>query len=596
MDQQQAKWFERWLPVPTAGIVMAGLYLASRENYILFHSIAEIFSIIVGFCIFLFAWNSRRFLQSSYFVFLGIVYLSVGGLDILHMLAYKGMAVFPDTSANPPTQLWIASRYVQSISLLISPLFLRHRVNVSWFVGAYALIVAGILASILTWKIFPTCYIDGKGLTAFKIHSEYVIALIFLAAGGLLWHFRSSFDPAVWKLLCGGILISIASELAFTKYIGVYDLANLIGHLLKIVATYLVYKAILQTGFINPYRLLFRDLQQAEEHYRALFDHSSSGLGLFQRGADGQFRLVESNLALDTLTHNTNSGKPLSSFSTVMDTGEAARVFEDVLRTQTPIRLEQTSQKLDRIFNVSIFLPGKDQIAVSVDDITEQKRALEQERALIAAQERERMARDLHDAVSQTLFSANVIAEALPRLWKRDPGGAEQQLNSLSEYTRAAMAEMRLLLLELRPASLIQVELPVLLQQLCNAMQARKRIGFRTEVANKSFEVPPHVKLAFYRVAQESLNNVIKHSLASETTIMLRQSETGMALIVNDNGRGFDVHTVAATSMGLEIMEERASEIGASLTVDSAPNQGTRIVLSWSCVGADLRSKRDHTE
>jgi hypothetical protein len=105
-------------------LVLLGLYLTSLYNYLLFHSLAEVFAIVVACGVFMVAWNSRRFLDNNYLLFIGIAYLFVAGLDLLHTLAYKGMGVFPDYDANLPTQLWIASRYIQSFSLLIAPLFL----------------------------------------------------------------------------------------------------------------------------------------------------------------------------------------------------------------------------------------------------------------------------------------------------------------------------------------------------------------------------------------------------------------------------------------------------------------------------------------
>jgi len=247
--------------------ILFGLYLTSLYSYLLFHSLAEIFSIVVASSIFVLAWNSRRFLDNNYLLLIGIAYLFVGSMDLLHTLAYKGMGIFQEYDANLPTQLWIATRYVQSLSLVIAPAFFRRKIKVNLTFLGYTIGVALLLGAIFG-RIFPDCYIEGEGLTPFKKISEYVICLILLASTAALLQNRQKFDKNVLRLLVLSILATIASELAFTFYISVYGLSNLIGHLLKIVSFYLVYKAIVETSLVKPYNLLFRNLKQSETALR----------------------------------------------------------------------------------------------------------------------------------------------------------------------------------------------------------------------------------------------------------------------------------------------------------------------------------------
>jgi signal transduction histidine kinase len=249
-------------------LVLLGLYQASRYSYLLFHSLAEVFSIVVACGVFMVAWNARHFLDNNYLLFIGVAFLFVAGLDLLHTLAYKGMGVFPGFGANLPTQLWIASRYVQSLSLLIAPLFLRRRLKAHLVFLSYAVIVSLLLASIFHWRVFPDCYIEGVGLTPFKKISEYIISLIFLASIGLLLKHRTQFDPDVLRLLILSIVLMIGAELAFTFYVSVYGLSNLVGHVLKIISFYLIYTAIIATALVKPYRVLFRNLKQSEAELR----------------------------------------------------------------------------------------------------------------------------------------------------------------------------------------------------------------------------------------------------------------------------------------------------------------------------------------
>ncbi len=235
----------------------------ARAGYIFVHSVAELFSIIVAATIFVLVWSSRQFEISGYLRVLGVMCLFAGGFDLLHMLAYQGMGVFPDTGANPATQLWMAARYLQSVSLLLAPLFVRRQPKVPWIMLAYALIASSLLAAIVGGR-FPVCFIDGQGLTPFKLYSEYAICLILLASIALLWRQRRNFDPLVLRLLVAALLVSIASELAFTLYTDPYGMANFIGHYLKIVAFYLLYKAIVETALSKPFQLLFRELKERE--------------------------------------------------------------------------------------------------------------------------------------------------------------------------------------------------------------------------------------------------------------------------------------------------------------------------------------------
>ncbi len=245
--------------------VLLGSYLTSFYSYLLFHSLVEMFSIVVAFSIFILAWNSRQFLENNYLLFIGIAYLFIGGIDLIHTLAYKGMGVFPGYGSNLPTQLWIAGRYVESISLLIAALVFNRKLRLHLVFLGYTVGISLLLASIFYWGIFPQCFVEGVGLTTFKKVSEYIISLILVGSMILLLRSRRQFDKGVLRLLGASIAITIGSELAFTFYVDLYGFSNLIGHLFKILSFYLIYKALIETGLRKPYHLLFRDLKQSEE-------------------------------------------------------------------------------------------------------------------------------------------------------------------------------------------------------------------------------------------------------------------------------------------------------------------------------------------
>jgi PAS domain S-box-containing protein len=292
-------------PILIGILVLFGLYMTSLYSYLLFHSLAEIFSIVVACGIFMIAWNSRRFLDNTYLLFIGIAYLFVGGLDLIHTLAYKGMGVFEGYGTNLPTQLWIAARYVESFSLLIAPLLLGRKLKVNVVFLGYTLATTLLLGSIFYLILFPICFVEGVGLTPFKKISEYVISLVLFASVALLFRKRYEFDASVLRLLVASIILTIVSELAFTFYVHAYGLSNLIGHYLKIISFYFIYKAIIETGLAKPYALLFKDLKQSEEALRKERDFTSAVLstaGALVVVLDREGRIVRFNQACEELT------------------------------------------------------------------------------------------------------------------------------------------------------------------------------------------------------------------------------------------------------------------------------------------------------
>lgn len=257
-----------------AGVIvsfLAGLFLLSRYNYPLFHFMAELFSIVIGVSLFMLVWNARRIIGNNFLLFIGIAYLFIASLDLVHALAYKGMGLMIGYGANLPTQLWIAARYTESASLFTAVFFINRRMKPHLIMTFYAAFTAGVLILVYT-GIFPDCYIEGVGLTWFKIASECAIALILLAALILLINRRTALNREIALLVIAAIGLMIFSELTFTQYVGVYDRANLIGHYLKIVSFYLIYKAAIETGLSKPVSILFGNLKRTEEELRAYKD------------------------------------------------------------------------------------------------------------------------------------------------------------------------------------------------------------------------------------------------------------------------------------------------------------------------------------
>lgn len=204
-----------------------------------------------------------------------------------------------------------------------------------------------------------------------------------------------------------------------------------------------------------------------------------------------------------------------------------------------------------------------------------------------AAAERSRLARDLHDAVTQTLFAASLIAEVLPRLWDRDQEQGKKRLEELRQLTRGALAEMRTLLLELRPKALMEANLGELFRHLVDAFTGQARIPAHLYIQGEPAGLPPEVKVALYRITQEALNNIAKHARASQVEIRLSLLGDGVELTIRDDGRGFDLGSSPSDHLGLSIMQERAASIAAAIQIDSAPGKGTRITTQWRFTNSD---------
>jgi PAS domain S-box-containing protein len=258
------------------------------------------------------------------------------------------------------------------------------------------------------------------------------------------------------------------------------------------------------------------------------------------------------------------AGKPLYTIGMIEDITEEKRAAERLAAQEAEYR-----QTLER------------RIAQRTEELNEANERLREKAAQDAVTaERTRLARDLHDAVTQTLFSATLIADVLPELWRMNPAEGLRRLEELHQLTRGALAEMRTLLVELRPNALVEVPLPTLLRQLAEALAGRARLSIQVSAEGQR-RLPADVQIGLYRIAQEALNNVVKHAKATQAVVTLRLGEM-VRLTVADNGAGFDPATVTADHLGLRIMHERADAIQARLTVYSEPGEGTQISVTWA--------------
>ena len=210
-------------------------------------------------------------------------------------------------------------------------------------------------------------------------------------------------------------------------------------------------------------------------------------------------------------------------------------------------------------------------------EITQRKQAEQ----IATVVERTRLARELHDSVMQTLIAANMHVRTLQKIWQLEPTAAGSHIQKIDSLTQTAVAELRLLLLEMRPLELTRTPLPRLLEQLAAAMRSRSETRI-TVLADPITSLAPDVQISVYRIAQEALNNVVKHGAAQNCTIRLQGDANVLVLSVRDDGIGFDPAAVPGGHLGVHGMYERAATIAAQLTIHSAPGAGTTVELAWS--------------
>lgn len=358
--------------------VLVALYGSSLYSYLLFHSLAELFSIVVAFGIFIVAWNTRKVIGNHYLLFLGIAYLFVGGLDLVHTLAYKGMDVFEGYGPNLPTQLWIGARYTESLSLLMATFFLKRKFRSFTVIALYSAASILLLGAIFTGT-FPDCFIEGSGLTAFKKISEYVICLILLSSLTALYKNREEFDRPVFQVIASSILFTVGSELSFTFYVSVYGLSNLLGHFFKLVS-FLIYKALIETGLSRPYNLLFRDLSKREERTKHLASFPRLNPNpVMETDISGKITYV--NPAIEKILTGLGFDKTGTNVFLPDDFGDILRELKK--KAESFVQCEVIIK--ERVFNSAVhFVPEFNVVRIYSYDITERRKV---EEAIIRTKE-----------------------------------------------------------------------------------------------------------------------------------------------------------------------------------------------------------------
>lgn len=284
MTIQSISNFKRYSPILSGASAIFFLYLLSLYNYHLFHVITQIFSTIVAYGIFVIAWNSRRFLENNYLLLIGIAYLFIGSLDFVHIFVYERNLILHPSSVDISSLSLVLARYLQGISFLFAPFLIKRRFSPYTVFGLYLIVFLLIVLSDFRWNIFSEYVSSENEMLSFNRVNSSIIFLIFIVAMSFLNRVRAIFDGKVFNLIYASLLVSAAGEIAFIISGLTYSYQSLISVLLNIVSFYLIYKAIIETGFSKPYHLLFRDLKQSQERYGSLVEYSPEAIGVYTNG------------------------------------------------------------------------------------------------------------------------------------------------------------------------------------------------------------------------------------------------------------------------------------------------------------------------
>lgn len=242
------------------------LMYISQINFLLFHTFSELISVIISCCIVIIAVNTYKISKDSYFTFIAIAFCFANLFSLIHALTYKGMNIIPGYDHNLSAQLWIISRYTESISIFISFMLLKGRtLKVKPTIIVYALITSVLFLIVSQRGIFPACFVEGTGLTKFKMGSEIIISSIYLACIILTYKNRNFFYPRIFKFLTMSLVFSFFSEISLISYTSLYGFSNRVGHIFLIFSTWFLYKAAVVTTIKKPFNILFKELNLAKK-------------------------------------------------------------------------------------------------------------------------------------------------------------------------------------------------------------------------------------------------------------------------------------------------------------------------------------------
>jgi putative nucleotidyltransferase with HDIG domain len=243
--------YKFWLAPIIASLI---LIIVAQYDFLTFHVLAEFFAIFISFMMFTIAWTTVKFNQNYLLLFLASGYFWIGSLDLVHTMAYPDMNLIINGSVNVSSQFWIVTRLMESSLLLAGALVVTKRKHAIIIFVIYSILTV-LFTTLIISGYFPDTFVEGGGLTPFKIQSEYLIIVIL---GIALYRYATKVkfeSESKRRLIVAALMISIVTEFVFTAYLNYNDFCIIIGHLLKIFSYWMIYQALVFNNLISPHRL-----------------------------------------------------------------------------------------------------------------------------------------------------------------------------------------------------------------------------------------------------------------------------------------------------------------------------------------------------
>jgi signal transduction histidine kinase len=616
-------------------ILLAGLLGIALKDHHIFQTIIGILTVVGLWGIYVTAWNSRYVLRNAYLSFIGIAYLFVGLISLLHILSNKGMGFTSD--ANLPAQLWIIASCLQSASLVIAPFLLDREIKTGLVFASFSVVSAGLLASVLYWHNFPAFFMAGIGPTDFAETSEYVTILFFFASIVTLSLKRPAFEFGAFWTLVASLTLSGLSELALAFHTKFFWATSETGLFLRLIAVYLMYRVFLKAGIFAPFNLIFRNLALSEKNLFSLIE----GLPAFVFVQMPDYTIRYANRVFRDLFGNPEGltcyeilkgdKKPCERCPTreIFRTGVPQRrdwglikdktyaIYEypyldlddstavlklgiditDRKKMETELiaarnelenRVRERTAELTRTNEILQFeFAERERVQKNLEQSEEELRLLSLR--LLHAQEMERkhIALELHDSLGGSLSAIKFRTEhAICQMGLSSDANPKQLFGDIILMLQNLLEEVRRIHTHIWPSILSDFGLIAAINWHCRKfVESYPHIKIEKSILIEETGTPDILKIVVFRIIQEALNNIAKHSGADLATIRLRGENCSLDLSILDNGKGFDVTEARESALtnacvGITGMRERTRLSGGSLEIRSGET-GTEISASW---------------
>jgi len=241
--------------------IVIGLYYLSVLSYPIFHLSIELVSMLIGVFIFIIALMASKLKQLNFVSIIGPGFLVSSLVLFIHAITYQGLNLFPDYDSNLPTQLWIISNIIIVSSVLFGALYLNS--NKGFLLYTTLMSIIGVSFTIMAFlKVFPDCYIEGTGLTAFKIYTEYVIIALYILSIAIIIRKVNIKKEKLYFNITISIIFLIIAEFMFTQYASVFGIQNFLGHIIRAVGLILIFNSIVITTFTEPIATIFKKISE----------------------------------------------------------------------------------------------------------------------------------------------------------------------------------------------------------------------------------------------------------------------------------------------------------------------------------------------